>query len=92
MARKIITMNVSLPAGYREFVKYRMEKGGFCNSSEYIRHLIREDHKRADTEEIEELLKEGLRSGPATPMTKEDIDGIRRRMRASGGSRRRKSA
>ncbi len=92
MASKIITMNVSLPSGYRDFVKYRMEQGGFCNASEYIRHLIREDHKRADTEELEELLKEGFKSGPATPMTKEDIEGIRRRMRASGTSRRRKSA
>jgi antitoxin ParD1/3/4 len=92
MATKIITMNVSIPSGYKEFIKFRMERAGFCNASEYIRHLIREDHKRADTEEIEQLLKEGLASGPATPWTKDDAEGVRRRMRASASSRRRKSA
>ena len=84
-------MNVSIPSAYKEFIKFRMERGGFCNASEYIRHLIREDHKRSETEELRKLLEESVRSGPATPMTKEDFDGIRRRMRESG-AKRRKSA
>ena len=92
MASKIITMNVSLPAGYKDFVKFRMEKGGFCNASEYIRHLIREDHKRSETEELRKLLEESVRSGPATPLTHEDFEGIRRRIRERAATSRRKSA
>lgn len=90
MSGKIVTMNVSLPAAYRDYVKARMEQGGFCNVSEYIRHLIREDQKNLETETLRRLLKEGIESGPATPLTKEDFDGIRRRVRERATARERK--
>lgn len=85
-------MNISLPERFREFVDFRMEKGGFCNASEYIRHLIREDHKRMETEELQRLIKEGYESGPPTPMTKQDWEDIRRRVRERAAARQRKSA
>ena len=61
------TMNVSLPRPLREFVRDRMARTGFGNASEYIRHLIRLDQKRAAEESLEMQILDGLRSGEAAP-------------------------
>lgn len=82
MPDPITTMNISLPTSYRDFIQKRMEKGGFTNASEYIRHLIRQDHKAAESERIDELLLEGLNSGPGIPLTRDFIDDLKRRARA----------
>lgn len=75
------SLNVSMPAKMRTFVEARTEAGQFSTPSEYIRHLIREDAKRAETERLEELLLEGLDSGPAEPMTEDHWAELRRRAR-----------
>lgn len=67
-ARKPTTMNISLPASMRKYVQQRLERGGFGNASEYVRHLIREDQKREAQERIEAALLEGLNSGPPIPV------------------------
>jgi hypothetical protein len=42
--------------------------------------LIREAQKRRAKQELEAKLREALESGPATPMTREDWDELRRRV------------
>ena len=69
-------MNISMPASLAQFVERRVRQR-FGNRSEYIRHLIREDEKRAEQERIEGMLLEGLDSGPARTMTGEDWAEIR---------------
>ena len=58
------SVNISMPEVVREMMKQRMAAGGYENASEYVRHLIREDLKRAAQEKLEMELLEGEASGP----------------------------
>jgi antitoxin ParD1/3/4 len=73
-----ITMNISLPDTMREYVEERTAKDGYSTVSEYVRELIRADQKRKAEEQLEALLLEGIRSGEATPLTKQDIEEAKR--------------
>ena len=66
------SLNVSMPEELRKFVTKRSKQTQHATPTEYIRSLVREDQKRADTEKLEKLLLEGLDSG--TPTTVDDID------------------
>ncbi len=72
------TMNVSLPDDLKAFVDEQVATGGYGTTSEFIRELIREARKQAARQRLEALLLEGLNSGPATPMTSEDWDNLKR--------------
>lgn len=74
-------MNISLPQTLRRYVETRIESGGFANASEYIRHIIRAEAERepANQRSLEQLLTEGLESGPTTAITRKDWKGIRKR-------------
>jgi antitoxin ParD1/3/4 len=56
------TVNISMPAAMRDFVRRRMADEGFGNVSEYFRHLVRLDRERALAARLEALAAEGLRS------------------------------
>ncbi len=58
------TMNISLPDSMRAFIEQKIAQGGYSTASEYIRQLVREDQKRAAQERLEQLLLEGINSGP----------------------------
>ena len=66
---KQVTLNISMPPSLGEFVKRRMAATGYDNTSEYVRHLIREDQKREEEERLEALLLEGLASGKPIAVT-----------------------
>jgi len=71
-------MNISLPDSMKEFIEEQAARRGFGTVSEYMRSVIREVQERqAERERIDGLLIEGLDSGPATPMTQADWEGIR---------------
>lgn len=57
------TFSIVMPDQLRAFVDQRLETGAFGNVSEYFRHLVREDRKRAAEEKLEALLLEGEHSG-----------------------------
>lgn len=87
------SMNVSLPAPMRSFIRRRMKDGGFGNASEYVRHLVREDSKSAARERLQELLREGWESGSAGEVTPEFWADLRERVQArASASRRTKKA
>lgn len=65
------TMSISLPAPVREFVEARVAEGEYGTASEYVHDLICEDQKRRAEKKLEELLLEGLDSGPAVEVTAE---------------------
>ena len=71
------SMNVSLPETLKDYVQERVAEGTYSNPSDYVRALIREDMKRRAEDRLDALLMEGINSGPAEPMTKEDWDDIR---------------
>ena len=60
------TMNVSLPDQMKDWVEDRSKTGKFANSSDYVRHLIRQDQERAEAiAEIQAEIDKGLASGIA---------------------------
>lgn len=72
------SMNISLPESMKTFVEEQVVAGGYGTTSEYLRALIREDQKTKARARLATLLQEGIDSGPATPMTAEDWEEMRR--------------
>ena len=59
------TMNISLPDTLRRFVEEQVSEGGYGNTSEYIRDLIRRDRearRREAERRLEVLLLQGVNS------------------------------
>lgn len=63
------TMSISLPATLKDYIKKRVAEGDFSNSSDFIRHLLREERKVRAEKRLEVLLLEGLDSGPPEEAT-----------------------
>jgi antitoxin ParD1/3/4 len=75
------TMNVALSSEMKDYVQTQVAQGGYSSVSEYVRALIREDQRRKDEARLEAILLEGMASGPATDMTDQDWEDLRRRAR-----------
>lgn len=60
---KSTTINISMPETLGEFVRQRMARKGYDNTSEYFRQLVREDQRRDEDERVEAMLLAGLKSG-----------------------------
>jgi antitoxin ParD1/3/4 len=56
------TMTISLPNDMREYVDNRTQSGGFGNTSEYVRDLIRRERDRRAQEALEAQLIANLAS------------------------------
>ncbi|MBD2139281.1 type II toxin-antitoxin system ParD family antitoxin [Anabaena sp. FACHB-1237] len=65
------TVNISLPDSMGDFINEQVEKGGYSTTSEYIRHLIRQDLEKVQQSRIEKLFLEGLDSGEGIEITDE---------------------
>ena len=84
------TMNISLPGPTRKWVEEQVRSGGFGSTSEFFRHLTREEQKRQAQERLEQLLLEGMK-GPAREFTDADWNAIRARIRARAAARRKRA-
>lgn len=71
-------MHISLPGALKTWVEKQVAKHGFGTASEYVRQLLREEQKRQAQAKLEGMLVDGFDSGPATPMTRQDWDDVRR--------------
>ena len=71
-------MNISLPERLKSYVEKQVGSGRYSTASEYVRELIRNDEKRRAQEKREEMLLEGVNSGPPSEMTARDWDDIRK--------------
>jgi len=78
MRQKLATMNISLPAALRTQLEKKLARHSYSSASEYVRELVRRDLQREAIEKVDALLLEGLKSGPATPMTEGDWQDLRR--------------
>lgn len=76
------TMNIALPEPLRYYVAERVASGQYGNTSEYVRDLIRKDQRDQAVTRLRALVEDGLASGPATPDTPADWDGLRALARA----------
>lgn len=72
------TMNISLPDPLKEHVREQVATGAYSNPSDYVRALIRADRKRVEEERLEQMLLDGLASGPAVEATPERMAELRR--------------
>jgi antitoxin ParD1/3/4 len=66
------TMNISLPDSMKKYVKGRVYEERYGTQSDYVRSLIREDQKRHDENKLEQMLLDGLRSGPGIRMNHQE--------------------
>ena len=79
--RSSTSLNVSLPKTLRSFVDERVSSSAYTSASEYVRELIRKDcEQRAAQGRLDEMLLEGLTSGPAAEWTEDDWAAIRERV------------
>ena len=89
------SLNISLPEPLREWIEAQIKRGRYGNASEYLRDLIRRDQERQAQERLEGMLLEGVKSGPASPLTKQDRAELRtdvaERLEKRRGGRARKS-
>lgn len=74
------SINISLPDSLLAFLKEQVKKYGYSTASEYVRDLLRAARERKTNERLDQLLLEGLESGPATEMTAEDWKDIHKEL------------
>ena len=61
-------MNVFLPDPMKTWVESRLKGGRFSNTSDYMRHLIRQDQERAKAIEVlQQAIDIGVKSGEPEP-------------------------
>ncbi len=74
-------MNVSLGEKWENFIEQKLKTGDYQSASELVRDGLRLLEQRdllaqrgmvSNIEELQDALLAGVRSGPATPMTKGD--------------------
>ena len=71
-------LTISLSDQHAEFVADQARKEGFDTVSEYLAALIRSIQQREARRALDAKLREGLESGPGTPMTRADWESIER--------------
>lgn len=58
------TINVCLPDAMKTWVKARLKDGSFCDTSDYVRHLIRNDKDRTQAvDALQKAIEDGVKSG-----------------------------
>lgn len=74
------TMNISLTDPLKQFVDEEVREGGYSSTSDYVRDLIRQRQRRKAEDLLRQLIAEGLASGPATPVTADTFERMRREL------------
>ena len=72
------TINISIPDNLKAEVEKAIESDGYGNTSEFFRDLARDYLRRRQDKRLEALLVEAVESG-ATPLTKDDLEAVKRR-------------
>lgn len=93
MKTKVSTMSVSLPSALRKQLEARVNRlGSYGSTSEYLRELIRRDLQHDAVDQIDQLLTDGVNSGPAEPMTAQWRQARRAKLAKQERPRSRKSS
>jgi antitoxin ParD1/3/4 len=71
----------------KQYVLEQVSTGAYSSASEYVRELVRADQKRRDKDQLEQLLINSLNSGDPIEITREMIEGVRRKLRARAKGR-----
>jgi antitoxin ParD1/3/4 len=73
------TINISMPDSLKSEVEEVLKEDGYGNASEFFRELVRNHLRERENRKLETLLLQGLQSGEATPLTRDDFAAIRER-------------
>jgi metal-responsive CopG/Arc/MetJ family transcriptional regulator len=76
----MVTLTISLPEYLHEFVDAEIKVRGPLSRSEFVEQLIVQAYLEKHQEQLEPMLLQGLQ-GPMTPLTKQDWQDIRERIR-----------
>jgi antitoxin ParD1/3/4 len=79
------TLQITLPDSLKPFVETQVSEGGYASAAEYIRSMLEQDQQRQAQDRLEDLLLQGLNSGPPTPIVPEDWAAMRARLRQQFG-------
>lgn len=71
------TMSFALPESMRAYIDERVRTGGYGNTSEYLRELVRRDQEAQARRRLRELVVEGLESGEGRELTDEVLAELR---------------
>ena len=71
-------MKLSLPESLTAFLEQQVASGKYASVEQYLAALIEADQKQRAREHLATLIQEGLDSGPASEMTAQDWEHIRR--------------
>ncbi|MDN5925093.1 MAG: type II toxin-antitoxin system ParD family antitoxin [Xanthomonadales bacterium] len=74
------TMNISLPDPLKDFVDEEVRAGSFSSTSDYMRDLIRQRQRAKAEDALRRLIAEGLASGPASEVTPDTFDQMRKEL------------
>ena len=79
-------MNLTLKPETEKLIQERIDRGEYKDAADFVDEAIQYmvEMDRAETE-LEALVQEGIDSGPATEMTREDFEDIRREVHAKHG-------
>lgn len=72
------TMSFALPESLREYIDDRVRAGGYGNTSEYLRELIRRDQSEQAAIRLRDLIADGLASGEGRELTNSVAASLRR--------------
>ncbi|MCG3199627.1 MAG: hypothetical protein GHCLOJNM_04151 [bacterium] len=82
-------LTIDIPEPIQKWLESRLEGSEYKTPEEYVLSLLREERKRSAEERLEELLLEGLESGPPIEYTEESWrkkkDALAERLRAPAG-------
>ena len=84
---ELTSMNVSLPASQKDYVKEKAAATGCSTPSEYVRRLIHADQKAHQADELELRILDGLDS-PAREMSTREWSKLRQTLRTKLTKRR----
>jgi len=73
------TMSFALPESLRKYIDQRVGSGGYGNTSEYLRDLIRRDRQAEAARRFRLLIADGLESGEGRESTDDVVDELRSR-------------
>jgi antitoxin ParD1/3/4 len=72
-------LSITLPEELTTYLQAQITSGHYATPSDYIQDLIQQDQARRA--HLETLALEGIHSGSATPMTRDDWEAIRTTVR-----------
>jgi antitoxin ParD1/3/4 len=86
--RGIATIRISLPRKLRADMERKIKCEAYASASEYVRGLILKDLRAEAIEQVDQLLLDGLRSGPGQPYDEKWLQSLKAQLhKRPGGSR-----